>query len=315
MKSQAVLALAGGVGGAKLALGLSRVLSPRQLTIVVNTGDDELFHGLHVSPDLDTVMYTLSGLANPDTGWGLQGDAFAANTMLKRYGVASWFNLGDKDLATHLRRTQLLNTGWTLSQVTAELCFRLGIRHPVVPMSDGRVATIVNTDRGSLPFQDYFVRLRCEPVARSIEFRGTASSSPALPSPAFLEALETATTIVYCPSNPFLSIAPILSLPGVRERIAAFDGPRIAVSPIVGGQALRGPAAKLMGELGYDVSCAGVASWYQGICDVLVMDRTDGDQAEAVATTGLHPEFANTVMIDDDDKTALARIVLGLAGD
>ena len=309
MQRQPVLALAGGVGGAKLALGLSRILSPRELTIVVNTGDDELFHGLHVSPDLDTVMYTLSGLANPQTGWGLDGDQFTANTMLHRYGLPSWFKLGDMDLATHIRRTQLLNAGWTLSQVTAELCFRLGVWHPVVPMSDERCATIVNTDRGSLPFQDYFVRLRCEPVASSIDFRGNAG-----PSPAFIEALETAGALVYCPSNPFLSIAPILSLPGVRERIADFSGPRIAVSPIVGGQALRGPAAKLMGELGYDVSCAGVASWYRGVCDMLVMDKTDQDQAGVVADSGLRPELADTVMVTDDDKTSLARTVLELAG-
>ena len=308
MKSQQVLALAGGVGGAKLALGLSRILTPQQLTIVVNTGDDEIFHGLHVSPDLDTVMYTLSGLANPETGWGLEGDTFATNTMLKRYGVAGWFNLGDKDIATHLRRTQLLNAGWTLSEVTAELCSRLDVRHPVAPMTDGRVATMVNTDEGSLPFQDYFVRLRCEPVAQGIEFIGEGP-----PSPGFIGALETASTLIYCPSNPFLSIAPILSLPDVRERVGSFQGPRIAVSPIVGGKALRGPAAKLMGELGYDVSSAGVASWYRGICDVLVMDNADGDQAEAVAATGLRPEFADTVMVTDEDKTNLGRAVLELA--
>ena len=308
MKRQGVLALAGGVGGAKLALGLSRILSPQELTIVVNTGDDEIFHGLHVSPDLDTVMYTLSGLANPETGWGLEGDSFAANTMLKRYGVPAWFNLGDKDFATHIRRTELLGTGWTLSQVTAELCFRLGIRHPVVPMTDGRVATVVETDSGSLPFQDYFVWLRCEPVASGIEFRGTGSASPD-----FVEALERARVLVYCPSNPFLSIAPILSLPEVRERIAGFRGPRIAVSPIVGGQALRGPAAKLMGELGYDVSCAGVASWYRGICDVLVMDGGDREQADAVAAAGLRPEFADTVMVTDEDKVGLARRVMEIA--
>ena len=308
MKSQRVLALAGGVGGAKLALGLSRILSPGELTIVVNTGDDELFHGLHVSPDLDTVMYTLSGLANPETGWGLEGDSFAGNDMLRRYGAPAWFNLGDKDMATHIRRTQLLNEGWTLSQVTAELCSKLGVRHPVIPMTDGRVATMVNTEQGSLSFQDYFVRLRCEPEARRIEFRGEA-----VPSSGFTEALETAGCLVYCPSNPFLSIAPVLSLPGVRERIASFRGPRIAVSPIVGGRALRGPAAKLMGELGYDVSCAGVASWYGGICDGLVIDRADQEEAEAVRATGLRAEIADTVMVSDDDKIALARTVLEIA--
>ena len=309
MTGKAVLALAGGVGGAKLALGLANILAPCELTIVVNTGDDEIFHGLHVSPDLDTVMYTLSGLANPQTGWGLDGDTFAANSMLKRYGAPAWFNLGDMDIGTHLRRTQLLNTGWTLSQVTADLCYRLGVRHPVVPMTDERVATIVETDAGELPFQDYFVRQRCEPVARSISFQG---SGP--PAPAFAESLDSAEVLVYCPSNPFLSIGPILSLPGVRESIAAFKGLRIAVSPIVGGQALRGPAAKLMGELGYDVSSSGVASWYRGICDVLVLDRADAEEVGGVTEAGLRAEVADTVMVTDDDKAALARRVLKIAG-
>ena len=228
--------------------------------------------------------------------------------MLKRYGVPAWFNLGDKDIATHLRRTQLLDTGWTLSEVTAELCSRLGIRHPVLPMTDERVATVVETDSGSLPFQDYFVRLRCEPVASGIGFRGAGPASPD-----FVEALERASVLIYCPSNPFLSIAPILSLPDVRERIEGFQGPRIAVSPIVGGQALRGPAAKLMGELGYDVSCGGVASWYRGICDVLVMDEADLGQADVVAAFGLRPEFAATVMVTDEDKIGLARRVMEIA--
>ena len=308
MKRRPVLALAGGVGGAKLALGLARLLPPRELVIVVNTGDDEAFHGLHVSPDLDTIMYTLAGLSNPETGWGLADDRFLANAMLHRYGAPTWFNLGDMDLATHLRRTQLLDAGWSLSQVTAELCSRLGVRHPVVPMTDHRVATIIDTDLGSLPFQVYFVRLGCGPVARSIGFQGDGA-----PSEAFAEALESAGALVFCPSNPFLSVAPILSLTGVRERIAEFDGPRIAVSPIVGGRALRGPASKLMAELGYDVSCAGVASWYRGLCDVLMIDEVDEGQATAVAAAGIRPHMANTVMVSDEDKTALARAVLELA--
>ena len=297
------------MGGAKLALGLSRILSPQELTIVVNTGDDELFHGLHVSPDLDTVMYTLAGLANPEAGWGLAGDRFTAMDMLGRYGTPTWFSLGDMDLATHLRRTELLREGGGLSHVTEELCSRLGVRHPVVPMSDQRVATIVETDEGDLPFQVYFVERRCEPVAHRVRFEGAAAAEP---SPAFATALESASALVFCPSNPFLSIAPILAVDGVHQRIEQFAGPRIAVSPIVGGRALRGPAAKLLGELGHDVSCVGVARWYRGLCDILLLDEADRGQTKDIVSLGIRAEVASTVMVTEEEKVALARRVLHL---
>jgi LPPG:FO 2-phospho-L-lactate transferase len=242
-----VLALAGGVGGAKLALGLSRVLPPDQLVIAVNTGDDECFHGLHVSPDLDTVMYTLAGLANPETGWGLAGDTFNALEMLRRYGADTWFNLGDRDLATHIQRTQLLQQGATLSEVTARLCRALGVAHCVVPMSDAQVRTVLGTDEGELPMQDYFVRRRSEPRVRSIQYLGAAQACPA---PGLLAALDQARLVVLCPSNPFLSVSPILSLPGVRERLARFAGLRVAVSPIVGGAALGAQRPKSWGSWG-----------------------------------------------------------------
>ena len=264
-----VLALAGGVGGAKLALGLSRVLSPEELTIVVNTGDDEIFHGLHVSPDLDTMMYALAGLTNQQTGWGVTGDTFNGLEMLGRYGNPTWFNLGDKDLATHIKRTELRRERYTLTEATRELCSLLGIRHPIAPMSDDTVSTVVDTDEGNLPFQVYFVQRRCEPVARAIRFLG---AEVAHASRAFIDALEQAGSLVICPSNPFLSVEPILAVPGIRERISSFKGCRMAVSPIVGGQALRGPAAKLLEELGHDVSCVGVARHYQGLCDIFVID-------------------------------------------
>ena len=298
-----VLALAGGVGGAKLAVGLARVLPPEKLTIVVNTGDDETFHGLHVSPDLDTMMYALAGLTNRDTGWGVACDSFNGLEMLGRYGAPTWFNLGDKDLATHVRRTELLKQGYSLSEVTRELCQRLSIRHGVVPMSDEGVRTIVETEEGDLSFQVYFVKRQCQPVVKGIDFQVTPGAQA---SPGFFDALSEATSLVFCPSNPFLSIAPILAVPGVRERIESFSGTRVAVSPIVGGEALRGPAAKLLGELGHEVSCAGVARQYRGLCDIFVIDEADRPQAEAIGGLGMRAEIAPTVMATDEDKVRLA---------
>ena len=298
-----ILALAGGVGGAKLALGLARVLPPEKLTIVVNTGDDEVFHGLHVSPDLDTMMYALAGLTNPQTGWGVAEDSFNALGMLERYGGPTWFNLGDKDLATHIRRTELLGHGWSLSEVTLELCQRLDIRHKIVPMSDDRVRTIVETDEGDLTFQVYFVRRQCQPIAKGIHFENAESAKA---SPGTLGALESATSLVFCPSNPFLSIAPILAVPGVRERIASFSGTRVAVSPIVGGEAIRGPAAKLLGELGHDVSCLGVARQYRGLCDIFLIDEVDRCHVNAISNLGMRVEVAPTIMDTDEDKVRLA---------
>ena len=304
-----VLALAGGVGGAKLAVGLSRVLSPRELTIVVNTGDDELLHGLHVSPDLDTMMYALAGLTNQETGWGVAGDTFRTLEMLGRYGGDTWFNLGDLDLATHIRRTQLLKEGLTLSEVTRELCQRLGVAHPVVPMSDEALRTVVQTEEGDLAFQEYFVKRRCEPAASGIRFDG---AEIACPSPGFEEALERARALVICPSNPFLSVAPILSLSAVRDGLSRFSGTRVAVSPIVGGEALRGPAAKLLKELGHQVSCTGVAQQYIGLCDLFVIDEVDSDQAPAIEELGMRVAVAPTIMSTEDDKVRLASHICGL---
>ncbi len=300
-----VLALAGGVGGAKLGLGLSRVLPPENLTIVVNTGDDEEFYGLHVSPDLDTVMYTLAGLTNPETGWGVAGDTFNALEALKSYGAPSWFNLGDRDLALHLRRTELLCKGHTLSQVTETLCCALGVRHRIAPMSDAKVRTIVESDEGDLPFQVYFVKRRCEPTVNGLRFQG---AEDAVPSPDFMDALQSKelSGLVFCPSNPFLSIWPILAISGVRESIAAFQGIRVAVSPIVGGEALRGPAAKIMRELGQEASCVGVARQYVGLCDVFVIDEADRDHADAIMTLGMSVEVCSTVMESEEDKIRLA---------
>ncbi|MCH8225867.1 MAG: 2-phospho-L-lactate transferase [Chloroflexi bacterium] len=304
-----VLALAGGVGGAKLVLGLSRLLPPEQLVIVVNTGDDECFHGLHVSPDLDTVMYTLAGLADPEKGWGLTGETFNALEMLGRYGADTWFNLGDRDLATHIRRTQLLHQGATLSEATAELCQRLGIAHRIVPMSDEPVRTMLDTEDGELPMQQYFVKQLAEPKVRGVRYAGAES---ALPSPGFQGALDQAKLVVFCPSNPFLSLDPILAIPGVRESLKGFPGHRVAVSPIVGGAALRGPAAKIMSELGHEVSSVGVARRMTDICDIFFIDDQDSGLSPAIAALGIKPVPAPTIMISEADKVGLARRVLAV---
>ena len=305
-----ILALAGGVGGAKLALGLAKILPPERLVIVVNTGDDEQFHGLHVSPDLDTMTYTLSGLYNPETGWGIDGDSFGTLDMLRRLGAETWFNLGDRDFAMHIRRTDLLRKGATLSEVTAQLTANLGIRHSIVPMSDQPVRTVLDTDAGTLAMQEYFVRQRAEPAVRAIRYAG---AEDARPSPGFAAALQDAHAIVICPSNPFLSVAPILAIPGVRDAMGSRHVRKIAVSPIVGGVAVRGPAGKIMAELGAEVSAVGVAREYRGICDVLALDTRDADLAAAVAAEGMEPAVMGTIMHTDDDKIALARQVLQLA--
>jgi LPPG:FO 2-phospho-L-lactate transferase len=304
-----VLALAGGVGGAKLVLGLSRVLTPDQLTVVVNTGDDEEIHGLHISPDLDTVMYTLAGVENPATGWGRRDDTFFAMNSLEALGGEAWFRLGDADIGTHLRRTEMLRSGSSLSAVTADLCHRLGVRCSVAPMSDDRIRTIALTRDGAMSFQEYFVEHRCEPVLTGLKFDGADTATP---SPALQAALQEASLLVFCPSNPFVSIGPILAVPGVRDAIQSFSGRRIAVSPIIGGQAVKGPAAKMFAELGERSSALTVAQRYQGLCDVFVLDEVDAELVSAVSTLGVRALVAPTLMVSEQDKIELARRILAI---
>lgn len=311
MSAGQLLAFSGGVGGAKLALGFSRILPPERVMFVVNTGDDEVFHGLHVAPDLDTVMYTLSGLVNGATGWGVTDDTFEALGMLERYGAETWFRLGDKDLGTHIQRRTLLDDGKTLSEATRELSEALGIRHRFVPMTDDPVRTVILSEEGPLSFQNYFVRRRCEPAVRGLRFDGAESATP---SPGFAEALDEASALVFCPSNPWLSVEPILAVQGVKERVKSFAGPRVAVSPIVGRKALKGPAAKIMTELGYEGGSTGIARFYQGLCDTLVIDETDAAEATAVERYGMKAVVRPTVMHDVDDKIALAREACALVG-
>ena len=304
-----VLALAGGVGGAKLCLGLTKVLEPDELRIVVNTGDDEEFYGLHVSPDLDTVTYTLAGLVNPDTGWGIRGDTFDALTSLGELGEETWFGLGDRDLATHIVRTIMLRQGRSLSDVTEHISRSLGVEHSIAPMTDDRVRTTVLTESGPMPFQTYFVKLRCEPKVTGVRFDGAEDATM---SAAFEEGLDSCDALVICPSNPYLSVAPILSIPSVRSRIERLSSVRIAVSPIVGGRALKGPAGKMLSELGEDVSCVGVARQYIGLCDVFVIDEIDRGLSEDIKSLGMEAAVLNTVMKTDEDKAALARSILDI---
>ncbi|HRF49440.1 MAG TPA: 2-phospho-L-lactate transferase [Anaerolineales bacterium] len=307
--SISVVALAGGVGGAKLAHGLAQVLRPEQLTIVVNTGDDFEHLGLSISPDLDTVLYALAGVANPDTGWGRADEGWRFMESVRAFGGPDWFNLGDRDLATHVLRTQRLRAGETLTEVTRGLAAALGIKPALLPMSDDPVRTRVDTEVGELAFQDYFVAQRCAPRARAIRFAGAEAARP---SAAVRDALARADLIVICPSNPFLSIGPILTVNGIRDAVQA--RPTIAVSPIVGGRALKGPAAKLLGELGHDVSALGIARAYVGLVDMLLIDTLDAALAPEIEALGLRAIVAESVMRTDADRAALARRVLASAG-
>jgi LPPG:FO 2-phospho-L-lactate transferase len=305
-----VLALAGGVGGAKLADGLAQLILPQDLTVVVNTGDDFQHFGLRISPDLDTVCYTLAGLANPDTGWGRAGESWTVMEAISLLGGPAWFQLGDRDLGTHLERTRLLNEGRRLSEITRAFCQAWGVLPTVLPMSDDPVATQVHTAQGVLPFQEYFVHLRCEPQVTGFHFDGLDQARPA---PGVLEALQQADLVVVCPSNPWVSIAPILELPGFRP---ALEGrPVVAVSPIIAGQAVKGPAAKMYRELGIQPSAAAVAAQYGsclsgGLLSGFVMDAKDAGQAYAIAATGLAVLVTETLMLNATGRRQLAEKVL-----
>ena len=302
-----VLALSGGVGGAKLALGLSRVLPPEDLVIVANTGDDFEHLGLSISPDVDTLIYTLCGLANPELGWGRRDETWSFMETLGALGGETWFRLGDRDLALHVERTRRLRAGESLTAITADICRRLGVGPRILPMSDGRLRTRLRCDAGWLDFQEYFVHQRCERVVRELSFIGDGQAQPD-----FLALLRdpALAAVVICPSNPFISVEPILSLRGVREAMAACRAPVVAVSPIIGGRAVKGPTAKMMRELGLDASARAVAEWYGDLLDGYVVDHAD-----AADMDGLHPRVtaATTLMQTLDDRDSLARVVLDAA--
>jgi LPPG:FO 2-phospho-L-lactate transferase len=307
MTEQRIVLLVGGVGGAKLAVGLAANLPPEALTIIVNTADDFIHWGVHVSPDLDTVMYNLAGISNPEMGWGLAGDTREALGMMARYGGPGWFGLGDRDLATSLLRTDLLLKGKLLSSVTHTLRTALGVKHPILPMSDQPVQTLLDTEQGLLGFQEYFVRERWQPVVKAIQFKGIQDARPAAQ---LAETLEAATAIILGPSNPYLSIDPILSVPGIRERIERSGAPCVAVSPIIGGKAVKGPAAKLMAELGQDVSSFGVARHYEDILNGIILDVVDEAHCPSIEALGIRTATRQTLMDTPADKTRLGRDVL-----
>lgn len=306
--SGVVVALAGGVGGAKLAHGLQMTLDdPSRLRVIVNTADDFELYGLHISPDLDTVMYTLSGWANPATGWGIRDDTLTGLDMIARYGRQPWFQLGDRDFATHILRTERLRQGATLSTATAELSRALGVQPALIPMTDDRVATLLDTPAGRLDFQQYFVARHHSDDVLGVHFDGIERAQP---SPAALEALAEADVIVFCPSNPIVSLGPILAVPGMRAALAASPAPKVVVSPIVGGKALRGPADQMLTTLGHEASSRGVARIYAGIVDGIVLDHADADLADAIAAEGLRPLVTGTIMSSDADRAQLARETL-----
>ena len=306
-----VVALSGGVGGAKLAHGLSMVLPPEDLTIVVNTGDDFSHLGLHISPDLDSVLYALSGLADPVRGWGRRDETWTFMAALKGLHGESWFQLGDGDLAMHVERTAQLARGATLSEVTANLARALGLAPRILPMSDDPVRTRLLTADGWLDFQDYFVRRQCQPAVRQLEFAGARSARP---QPEILAALarRDLRAIVICPSNPLVSIEPILAVPGLRAALDRAAAPVVAVTPIIGGQAVKGPAAKMLRELGFEASGVAVAQRYLGLVDLFVIDA--GDPAPA-PLPGMQWLQAPTLMRTLDDRAALARTVLAASGE
>ena len=300
-------ALAGGVGAARFLSGLVRVVPPASVTAIVNTADDEEFHGLHVSPDLDSVTYTLAGASNSAQGWGLEGETFATLGALARYDVDTWFGLGDKDLATHLYRTQRLRSGASLSNVTAEIARAWNLDVRILPMTDDRVRTRVDTPAGELAMQEWFVRERAEPEVRGIRFAGAATARPA---PGVLDALREGEAVLICPSNPVISIGPILAVPGIVDELRARRDRVVAVSPIVGGAPVRGPADRLMGPLGIEVSCVGVARAYAGFCGTLVIDAVDADRAPEVEAAGVRAIVADTMMRSPEIAAALARHAL-----
>lgn len=306
-RTERVALLIGGVGGAKLAVGLAAILPPERLTIIVNTGDDFEHLSLHISPDLDTVVYNLAGVANPETGWGLAGDTFHAMEMVGQRGGAGWFRLGDRDLGVNLLRADMLRSGKTLSEVTRHLAQSWNVQHPVLPMSDDPVRTWLETEQGELGFQEYFVRERWQPVVKRIVFKNAENARP---TPEVLSALESATLIVIGPSNPYLSIDPILAVPGVRDRIIENPAPCVAVSPIVGGQALKGPAAKLMSELDVAASPDSLARHYDGILDGIIIDTVDQSVVSELESRGTNAVALNTIMQSLPDKVRLAQELL-----
>ena len=304
--------LSGGVGGAKLVLGLRDCLKSQQLQVIANTGDDFEHIGLHISPDIDTLIYTLAGLANPATGWGLTNETWNCMAQLEQLGGETWFRLGDRDLATHLQRRELLANGRSLSDATTMLANAHYVDTAIWPMSDQKVRTVIHTDDGPLDFQEYFVRFQAQPIATGFEYTGHAAARASAGALNALQA-ESLEAIIFTPSNPWLSIEPILSINEIKNAISTCKKPVVAVSPIVGGKAIKGPTAKLMQETGIEVSALGIAKHYGDILDGLVIDNQDIAYRDAIEAMGIKVKTANTIMLTQQDKSTLADVVLRFA--
>ncbi len=307
MSRGSVVALAGGVGAARFLSGLTRVLAPERIFIIGNTADDAELHGLHISPDLDTVTYTLAGLADPKRGWGVRGESFRCLESLGRLGADAWFQLGDRDLATHLYRTQRLRQGATLTDITAEITTALGVRSRIVPMSDDRVRTRIGTPTGELEFQTYFVKRRARDRVLNVRLEGASEATPAR---GVLEAIAGAAGIIVCPSNPFISIGPILAVRGVREALRSKRDRVVAITPIVGGRALKGPAAHMMKSMRLRPAAVEIARLYADFASIFVLDEVDRNQTAQVEQLGMRPVVTNTIMRGLRERKALARVAV-----
>ncbi len=303
-----VTVLAGGVGAARFLGGVVQVVPESHITVISNVGDDEDFFGLRVCPDIDIVIYTLADAVDTEKGWGLRGETFHALDALKRFGYETWFNLGDGDLATHVHRTQLLREGATLSEATRSIAEAYGLTLRLLPVSDDRIRTVVETDAGTLAFQEYFVKRRTEDDVRSVRFEGAAE---AMPAPGVIEAILYADVVALAPSNPVVSIGPLLAVPGVREALRSTRARVVAISPIVGGKTIKGPADRMMASLGMAPNAVGVAEAYRDFLDVLIIDEQDRDLAAAVEATGVRAVVTQTVMHGPAEKRALAETALG----
>lgn len=308
-KRHKITALAGGVGASKLLLGLYEVMDPAELTVIVNTGDDLVLHGLKISPDLDIVTYTLAGIVDPAKGWGFRGDTFHALKRLAAYGRPDWFNLGDRDLATHIHRSALLEEGSTLSEAAESIRLALGVKTKILPMSDDSVPTIIETNEGAMHFQKYLVKRRAEPVVEGIRFAGVEQARRA---PGVFEAIREAGRIIVCPSNPLISIGPILAVPGVREELRARKDDVVAVCPIVGGKSLKGPSDKMLAQLGYEATAFGVAKLYADFSGTFVIDPADKRHAGEISALGMKVAVVPTVMKTLGQKRKLGQALLRL---
>ncbi len=304
-----ITALAGGIGASKFLAGLARVMPPEDITIIANTGDDMEMFGLRICPDIDTITYTLSGVVNQQTGWGIEGDTFECLRSLARLGEDVWFNLGDRDLATHIYRTNQLKRGKTLAQATDDIRRSLGVRSPILPMADAYTPTRVITDEGDLHLQEYFVRRRCQPSVKAIRYENIER---ALPARGVEQAILDADCVIVCPSNPFISIGPILAVPGIRDLLRRTKAKVAAITPVVAGRALKGPTADMLRSLGHEVSAAGVARLYSDFVKLFVLDKADIELKQSIEQLGLRVAAMNTVMTTMEDKENLARRTLEL---